>query len=48
MFEENPNEMIKKLKGIFNECGITFELVKHFTGAPVQGFIEKKENRMIL
>ncbi len=48
MFEENPNEMIKKLKDIFNECGITFELVKHFTGAPVQGFIEKKENRMIL
>lgn len=48
MFEENPNEMIKKLKGIFNECGITFELVEHFTGAPVQGFIEKKENRMIL
>jgi addiction module antidote protein HigA len=48
MFEENPNNMIKKLKDIFNECGITFELVKHFTGAPVQGFIEKKENRMIL
>ncbi len=48
MFEENPNDMIKKLKDIFNECGITFELVKHFTGAPVQGFIEKKENRMIL
>lgn len=48
MFEESPNEMIKKLKDIFNECGITFELVKHFTGAPVQGFIEKKENRIIL
>ena len=48
MFEENPNIMIKKLKEIFNKCGITFELVKHFTGAPVQGFIEKKENRIIL
>ena len=47
MFEEDPNDMIKKLKDIFKECGITFELVKHFTGAPVQGFIEKKENRMI-
>ena len=43
MFEENSNEMIKKSKDIFNERGITFELVKHFTGAPVQGFIEKKK-----
>ena len=48
MFEKNPNNMINNLKEVFNNCGITFELVKHFTGAPVQGFIKKKENRMIL
>lgn len=48
MFEENPNIMIKKLKEIFANCGIIFELVKHFSGAPVQGFIEKKNNKIIL
>ncbi len=48
MFEKNPNDMIIKLKNIFSECGIVFELVKHFSGAPVQGFIEKREDKIIL
>lgn len=48
MFEKDPNIMIEKLKEIFAKCGIIFELVKHFTGAPVQGFIEKKNNKIIL
>ena len=48
MFEKDPNEMIKKLKEIFSKCGIIFQLVKHFSGAPVQGFIEKKEEKIIL
>ena len=48
MFEKNPNNMINNLKEVFNNCGITFELVKHFTGAPVQGFIKKEEKRIIL
>ena len=47
MFLE-PNEMILKLKKIFSECGIIFEVVRHFTGAPVQGFIKKKNNKVIL
>lgn len=37
--------MIKKLKEIFSECGIAFEVVRHFTGAPVQGFIQKKNDK---
>jgi len=37
------------LTKIFAECGITFKIVKHFTGAPVQGFIKVCDNeRMIL
>lgn len=47
MFLE-PNEMVKRLKEIFLECGIVFEVVKHFAGAPVQGFIHKKNNKVIL
>jgi len=47
MFLE-PNEMIKSLKGIFSECGIVFDVVKHFKGAPVQGFIKKEKNKIIL
>ena len=42
------DEMINKLKEIFAECGIVFEVVKHFAGAPVQGFIQKKDDKIIL
>ncbi len=48
MLEENPNIMINKIKNTLKECGIIFELVKHFQGAPVQGFIEKKNDNIIL
>jgi HTH-type transcriptional regulator/antitoxin HigA len=36
------------LKKIFAECGIVFQVVKNFTGAPVQGFIKKNDNKIIL
>ncbi|NLC53369.1 MAG: HigA family addiction module antidote protein [Firmicutes bacterium] len=39
---EDVNTIRLKLKEYFNECGIKFALVKHFSGAPVQGVI--KEN----
>ena len=42
------NEAIKKLKEIFSECGIVFQVVKNFAGAPVQGFIKRNNNKIIL
>lgn len=42
------NDMIEELKNIFSECGIAFEVVQHFAGAPVQGFIQKKKERVSL
>ncbi len=42
------NKSIEKLKRIFAKCGITFQVVKNFQGAPVQGFIKKIDNRIIL
>lgn len=42
------NEAIKELKIIFAECGIIFQVVKNFAGAPVQGFIKKSANKIIL
>lgn len=48
MFEKQTSQMIKKLKRILEECGIIFELVKDFEGAPVQGFIKNKDDRIIL
>ena len=42
------NEAIKELKRIFAECGIVFQVVENFTGAPVQGFIKKIDNKIIL
>ena len=38
----------EKLKEIFKECGIIFELVKNFQGAPIQGFIKNKDDKIIL
>lgn len=44
MFVDDPNLMHKKLIEIFQECGIAFSIVRHFKGAPVQGFIQKVDN----
>lgn len=43
------NDGIQKLQTIFAECGIAFQVVKNFRGAPVQGFIKEAANgRLIL
>ena len=42
------NDMVVELKNIFAECGIAFEVVQHFTGAPVQGFIQKRNGKVVL
>ena len=43
------NKGIHTLQTIFSKCGIAFQVVKNFRGAPVQGFIkETPEKRMIL
>lgn len=41
------NEAVKELERIFAECGIIFQVVKNFAGAPVQGFIKKSNNKII-
>ena len=47
MFLE-PNKMIENLKKIFLNSGVVFEVVHNFTGAPVQGYIQKKNKKVIL
>lgn len=42
------NKAIKKLTNIFEECGIAFAVVKNFTGAPVQGYIQKRNDKVTL
>lgn len=43
------NKGIHSLQEIFAKCGIAFQVVKNFRGAPVQGFIkETPEKRLIL
>lgn len=46
--DENEVEIVKKLKELFAECGVVFQVVKNFAGAPVQGFIRKNDNKIIL
>ena len=42
------NDIFPKLKKIFAECGIIFQVMKNFSGAPVQGFIKKCNNVVII
>ena len=42
------DKMIVKLKNIFESCGIIFDVVQNFKGAPVQGFIKKRDDKVIL
>ena len=45
----NINKGIQELQDILAECGIAFQVVKNFRGAPVQGFIkETSGGRLIL
>ncbi len=45
----NIADGIQEVQGILAECGIAFQVVKNFRGAPVQGFIkETVGNRLIL
>lgn len=39
-----PTNLYEKLREVFGSYGIDFYIVKHFTGAPVQGFISKKKD----
>lgn len=48
MFESDAEKMLIKLKSIFAECGIAFEVVHHFRGAPVQGFIKQTDNGNVI
>ena len=42
------NIAIKELTKIFAECGIIFQISKSFRGAPVQGFIKRINNNIML
>ncbi|MDO5331242.1 MAG: HigA family addiction module antitoxin [Bacillota bacterium] len=42
------DNMRKKLKMIFSQCGIVFDVVQNYKGAPVQGYIKEVDNKMLL
>lgn len=42
------NKAIEQLTKIFAKCGIAFQVVQNFAGAPIQGFIKKIDNKTIL
>lgn len=44
----NINTGIRTLQDLFAECGIKFQVVKNFRGAPVQGFIKKTSDDKII
>jgi HTH-type transcriptional regulator/antitoxin HigA len=48
MFNTNMGNMIDKLTDLFAECGIAFCVVKHFRGAPVQGFIKQTDSGKVI
>ena len=48
MFEYDPNAMVRNLKDIFANCGVAFDVVHHFRGAPVQGFIKQTNSGKVI
>ena len=48
MFEQDPMQMIGNLKNIFADCGVAFDVVFHFRGAPVQGFIKQTDSDKVI
>lgn len=48
MFERDAGVMLANLKDIFAKCGIAFDVVHHFRGAPVQGFIKQTDNGKVI
>lgn len=42
------NVIEEKLTLLLAECGIAFKIVPHFRGAPVQGFISKREDEKLM
>lgn len=48
MFEHNAMTMVNNLKAVFAECGVAFDVVQHFRGAPVQGFIKKTDSGRVI
>ena len=42
------NEGISSLRELFAQCGIAFQVVKNFRGAPVQGFIKRMDNGKVI
>jgi len=48
MFIKNPNQMIEKIKQKLLECGVVFNVIPHFTGAPVHGYIKKYDDKVML
>jgi len=47
MFED-PSTIHEKLTSILAKCGIKFNIIEHFAGAPVQGFIKKTPEGNVL
>lgn len=48
MFKKSEREIETNLRTLLSGCGIQFRIIRHFKGAPVQGFIEKLDNDEIL
>ena len=48
MYINDADQMIAQLKAIFASCGIAFEVVHHFRGAPVQGFIKQTNGGKVI
>ena len=48
VMNSEPSDIDGELRLVFSECGIKFHIVKHFKGAPVQGFIEKAASEQMM
>lgn len=47
MFSQ-ADQIQRKLEEVFSQCGISFRIVRHFKGAPVQGFIKRNNDGTLI
>ncbi|MGN0748530.1 MAG: HigA family addiction module antitoxin [Christensenellales bacterium] len=46
--KKSPEEFIPLITKFFAECGVVLKVIKHLPNVPVQGYIEQKEDKVII
>jgi len=46
--KQKPEEFVPLITNFFAECGVVLKVIKHLPNVPVQGYIEQKEDKVVM